>query len=155
VVAAVAARLGPHASAGLTGEDFERLRCDAWPSPIKRASGPLRIGAGLIADGLQLGHTLLEHRIGHVSDAVFDRVVESLEFGFRFGRTLAQFGDVSCPALSTLLAADEHTRQNLLETFRLQEALLYVLGYDAIELTGKTRVIIGEDRALFSVATVG
>jgi hypothetical protein len=33
-------------------------------------------------------HALLEHRIGQVSDAVFDGVVE-LQFGFCFGSTLA------------------------------------------------------------------
>ena len=35
---------------------------------------------------------LLEHRIGHVSDSVFDGIVQPLEFGFCLGRTLAQFG---------------------------------------------------------------
>ncbi len=119
MVAAVAARLGPHAPAGLAGEGFERLRRDARPEPIERALGPLCVGAGLIADGLQLGHTLLEHRIGDISDSVFDGVVEALQFGIRFGCTLAQFGDVRRSALAALLATVEHTRQDLLEAFGL------------------------------------
>jgi hypothetical protein len=40
VVAAVSARLGLHAPAGLAGERFQRLRCDARPEPIKRTLGP-------------------------------------------------------------------------------------------------------------------
>jgi hypothetical protein len=47
----------------------------ARSSPIERALGPLCVGAGLVADGLQLGHAFLEQRIGDVRDAVFDRFV--------------------------------------------------------------------------------
>lgn len=54
----------------------------ARPSPILRTFGPLCVGPGLVADGLQFGHALLEQRIGDVSDAVFDRVVQSLESDF-------------------------------------------------------------------------
>jgi hypothetical protein len=51
------------------------------PEPIKRTLGPLSVGAGLIADRLQLGNAVLQHRVGEVGDAVLDRVVEPLEFG--------------------------------------------------------------------------
>ena len=60
VAAVAAAGLDPHAPAGLAGEGFQCLRCDTWPEPINHALGPLRVGASLIADGLQLNHTLLE-----------------------------------------------------------------------------------------------
>ncbi|UWU76373.1 hypothetical protein N2603_41975 [Bradyrhizobium huanghuaihaiense] len=46
-------------------------------------------------------------RIGDVSDAVFDGVVEALEFGFRFGRTLAQFGDMRRSALGALFSMED------------------------------------------------
>ena len=95
------------------------LRCDARPSPIERALGPLSVSAGLVADGLQLGHALLEHRVRYIGDSVFDRVVQPLEFGFRFGCSPAQFGDVSCAAPGALFAAVEHARQDLLETLGL------------------------------------
>jgi hypothetical protein len=76
VIATVAAALGPHAPSGLAGEGHEHLRRDARPKPIKRALGPLCVGAGLIADSLQLGHTLPQHWIGYVSDSVFDGAVD-------------------------------------------------------------------------------
>jgi hypothetical protein len=73
----------------VAGEGFERLGVIARPSPIERALGPLCVSAGLVADGLQLGYALLEHRIGDISDFVFDGVVQPVEFGFCLGRTLA------------------------------------------------------------------
>jgi hypothetical protein len=108
VIAAVAARLGPHAPAGLAREGFQCLGCDARPSPIERTLGPLCVSAGLVADGLQLGHAILEQRIGYVGDSVFDRVVQPLEFGFRLGRTLAQFGNMRSSAFGALFAALQH-----------------------------------------------
>jgi hypothetical protein len=90
---------------GHGGSRCSRSAClRAWLAKVLSASGlctfgPLCVCAGLIADGLQLGHTLLERRIGHASDAIFDGVVEALELGFRFGCTLAQFGNMRRPAL--------------------------------------------------------
>ena len=104
----VAARLGTHARASLPGECFESLRRDARPEPIQRTLGPLSVGAGLIADGLQLGNSVLQHRVGKIGDAVLDRVVEPLELGVGFGRPLAQFGDMRRSALGALLATVEH-----------------------------------------------
>jgi hypothetical protein len=75
------------------------------PAPIQRTLGPLCVGPSLVADGLQLGHALLEQRIGHVSNAVLDSAVQPLEFGFWFGRTLAQFGDMCRSALGALFPA--------------------------------------------------
>ncbi|WP_454627266.1 hypothetical protein [Bradyrhizobium cenepequi] len=95
---------------GLAGEGLESLGCDARPSPIQRTLGPICVGAALVADGLQLGHALLEQRIGHVSDAVFDGVVEALEFGFRLGRTLAQFGNMRRSTNGALLPAIQNGR---------------------------------------------
>jgi hypothetical protein len=43
MVAAVAARLGPHAPAGLAGEGLECLGRDARPEPIERTLGPLYV----------------------------------------------------------------------------------------------------------------
>src|SRR5262249_53453079 len=74
VVATVAAAVGSHSFAGLRGERFESLRRDARPEPIERTLGPLCVSAGLITDGPKLGHTLFEHRVGDVGDAVLDRV---------------------------------------------------------------------------------
>ena len=74
MVTAVAAGFGPHAPARLAGEGFERLGCDARSSPIESTLGPLCVSAGLVADGLQLGHALFEHRIGDVGDSIFDRI---------------------------------------------------------------------------------
>jgi hypothetical protein len=83
------------------------MRLRAWlEKAIERTLGPICVGAGLVADGLQLGHALPEHRIGHVSDGV----VQPLEFGFRFGRTLAQFGDMRRSALGTFFPAMEDGR---------------------------------------------
>src|SRR5215471_3051021 len=53
--------------------------CDARPEPIERTLGPLCVGAGLITDASEVGHALLEHRIGDVGDAVLDRAVDSIE----------------------------------------------------------------------------
>jgi hypothetical protein len=75
------------------------------PKPIQRTLGPLCVGAGLISRGFQLGNTVLQHRVREISNAVLDRVVEPLELGVRFGRALAQGGDM-CG--SALLAAVEH-----------------------------------------------
>jgi hypothetical protein len=62
------------------------------PSRSSAPSAPLCVGAGLIADGLEFSHTLLEHRVGHISDSVFDSVAEALELGFHLSGALAQFG---------------------------------------------------------------
>src|SRR6516162_3273892 len=78
---------------------------NARPKPIERTLGPLCVGPGLVADGPELGHALLEHRVGDVGDAVLDRVVKPLELGVRFGRALAQFGDVRRSALGAVLPA--------------------------------------------------
>ncbi|WP_312014287.1 MULTISPECIES: hypothetical protein [unclassified Bradyrhizobium] len=110
MVAAVTARLSSHPPAGLAGEGLECLGCDAWPSPIKRALGPLCVSTGLIPDALQLGHALLEQRIGDVSDPVFDRVVQPLELGFRLGRTLSQFGNMRRSALGASFPAIKDSR---------------------------------------------
>src|SRR5215510_1359123 len=80
VVAAVAAGLGPHPPAGLPGESLEGLRCDdGGAAALDRILGPLCVDAGLVADGLELGNAVREHRIGEIGDAVPDRVAKSLE----------------------------------------------------------------------------
>ena len=84
------------------------LRVDARPEPVDRILGPLCVGAGLIADRLELGNTVLQHRVRKIRDAVFDRIIEPLEFGICFARALAQFGDMRRSALRALLAAVEH-----------------------------------------------
>src|SRR5262249_30837295 len=124
VVAAVAARLGAHAPAGGPGKRLESGWCDGRPQPIPRTLGLLSVGAGPGADGPELGHALLEHRIGDIGDAVLDRVVEALELGVRFGGTLAQFGDMRRSALSTLLAAVEHRRPDFLAASGLPKPML-------------------------------
>lgn len=58
------------------------------PESIRRTVSPLSVGAGLVPDRLQLGNSVLQHRVGEVDDAVFDRVVKSLELGVRFCRAL-------------------------------------------------------------------
>ena len=60
--------------------------------------------------------------------AVLDRVVEPLELGVCFGRTLAQFGDMRCSALRAFLPAVEHGGQDLLEAPGLQKAPFDVIG---------------------------
>jgi len=82
VIAAVAA-LGAHALAGLPGECFEDVRCNARPEPFERTLGPLCVGVGLIADGLELRNAVLEHRVREIGNAVLDRVVEPLEIRIR------------------------------------------------------------------------
>lgn len=84
MVAAIAAVLGPHASAGLPGERLARLRRNDRPGAIDRFPGKLCVSSGLIADGLQFGDSVLEDRVGEVGGAVLDRVVKTLELGFRF-----------------------------------------------------------------------
>jgi hypothetical protein len=49
---------------------------DARPEPLDRIFGPLCVRAGLIADRLELGDSLLQHRVGEIGDAVLNRVVE-------------------------------------------------------------------------------
>jgi len=55
VIAAVTSALGPHALAGAPGKRFERVRCDRRSGLSDRILGPLRVKAGLIARGFQLG----------------------------------------------------------------------------------------------------
>ncbi len=81
---------------------------DGRSDPFKGTLGPLRIGVGLFADGLQLGNAVLQHRVGEIGDAIFDGVVEPLELGVRFGRTLAQGGDMRGSALGAFLSAVQH-----------------------------------------------
>jgi hypothetical protein len=121
VVATIAAAFCPHPLAGLPGERFESLRCDARPEPVDRVLGPLCVGADLIADCLELRNSVLQHWVCEIRDAILNRVVEPLEFGGSFGSPLAQFGDVRCSAFGALFSAIEHGRQNLLEPGRLQE----------------------------------
>jgi len=58
-IAPVAAALGPHPLAGRSGKSLDRLRCDGRPLSFYRALGPLSVGAGLIADRLQLGNAAM------------------------------------------------------------------------------------------------
>src|SRR5438034_1965943 len=153
MIAAVATGLGPHAPAGLAGEGFQCLRCDARPQPIKRTRGPLCVGASLIADGLQLVHTLLEHRIGHVRDSALNGVVQPLEFGFRLGTSLAQFGDMRRSALGAFLAAIKHSRQYLLKASRLQKAVLDVFGHTTVELFHRNGSALAAGFACASLGT--
>src|SRR5258708_39307490 len=60
---------------------------------------------------LELGNTVLQHRVREIGNAVLDRVVEPLEFGGCLGRALAQFGDMRRSALGTFLAAIENARK--------------------------------------------
>src|SRR5260370_42093279 len=71
MVAPVAARLSAHALAGRPGERLEGLRCDARPESFQRTLGPLRVSACLIADGLQLGNAVFQHRVGKIGHAIF------------------------------------------------------------------------------------
>ena len=109
MIAAITAVLSPHAPAGLPGEGLQGLRCDNRSRAIDRFLGALCVSPGLIADGLQFGNAVLQHRVGEVSDAVLDRVVKTLELRLSFG-SFAQLGDMGGPALGTLLAAVEHGR---------------------------------------------
>ena len=94
MIAAITAGLSPHALAGLPGEGLQGLRCDSRSRAIDRFLGALCVSAGLIADGLELGNAVLQHWVGEIGNAVLDGVVEPLELGFCFGRTLAQFGNM-------------------------------------------------------------
>src|SRR3981189_3715586 len=109
MVAAIAATFGAHPFASLLGECFERLRRDARTEPFYGVLGSLCVSAGLVADRLELGNSVLQHRVGEIGDAVLDRVVEPLEFGVCFARSLAQFGDMRRSALGALLAAAHGT----------------------------------------------
>jgi hypothetical protein len=86
------------------------LRCDARPEAFDRVLGPLCVTAGLVADRLELSNSVLQHRVREIGDAVLDRVVKPLEFGVCLAGSLAQFGDMRCSALRTLLTAVEHAR---------------------------------------------
>ena len=74
MVAALASRLGPHALASLPGERLSRFNAPA---------ALFSVGAGLISRDLQLGNAVLQYRIGEIGNAVFDRIVDPLEFGVR------------------------------------------------------------------------
>jgi hypothetical protein len=50
------------------------LRCDARPEPLDRILGPVCVRAGLIADHLELGDSILQHRVREIGDTVLDRV---------------------------------------------------------------------------------
>jgi hypothetical protein len=85
----------------------------------------------LVARGLQFTDAVFQRRVGQIGDAILDRVVAALEFGFRLGRALGQFGNMRRSALRALFPAMEDGRQDLLETLGLQETILDVLGYQA------------------------
>jgi hypothetical protein len=127
------------------------LPCDARPEPIQRTLGPLSVSTGLIADGFQFNNAILQHRVGEIGNAVLDRVVEPLELGVRFGRSLAQCGNVCRLPLGPLPAAVEHGGQDLLETGRLQKTPLDVIGHEAVELLhrdGAAHALVSPSRAL-------
>src|SRR6267143_405820 len=54
VNAGITACLGPHPLAGRSCKSFDRLPGDGRALSFDRALGPLSVGMGLIADGLQL-----------------------------------------------------------------------------------------------------
>jgi len=68
MVAAIAATFGAHPFASLPGECFERLRRDARTEPFYGVLGPLCVSAGLVADRLELGNSVLQHRVGEIGD---------------------------------------------------------------------------------------
>jgi hypothetical protein len=68
MVAAIAATFGAHPFASLPGEYFERLRRDARTEPFYGVLGPLCVSAGLVADRLELGNSVLQHRVGEIGD---------------------------------------------------------------------------------------
>jgi len=80
----------------------------AGPSRSIAPSGPLSVGAGLVSGGLQLSNAVLQQGVSEIGNAVLDGVVEPLEPGVRFGRSLAQCGDMRGSALSAFFSAVEH-----------------------------------------------
>jgi hypothetical protein len=78
-----------------------------------------RVGARWYAVALLTIPTILLTILLFLSAAVdpaFAPRFQRLELGVRFGRTLAQFGDVRCAALGAFLTAIEYATQDLLET---------------------------------------
>lgn len=67
-------------------------------------------------------------------DTVFDGFVESLEFGFRFARTLAQLSNMRPLAVGALFFAVQDGRQDLHEALGLQKAMIDVFGHQRVEL---------------------
>ena len=104
------------------------------PLPFYCALGPLSVGTGLIADRLQLGNTVLQRQVGEIGDAIFNGIVEPLEFGVCLGRPLAQFSDMRRLAPGTLLPAVKNRGQDFLKVARLQQAVLDVIGHKRVEL---------------------
>jgi hypothetical protein len=86
LIAAIAAAIGTHSLAGLSGKGLEGLWRDGRAGAISRFLGPFCVNACLIARGLQFTDAILQQWIGAIGDAVLDGVVEPLEFEIRLGR---------------------------------------------------------------------
>lgn len=71
------------------GEGAHHLRSNGLAAGVlKHGLGALGIGLRLIADGLQAVDAVLKRRVADIGHSGFDGVVEALEPGFRFRRTL-------------------------------------------------------------------
>ncbi len=71
------------------GEGTHHLRSNGLAAGVlKHGLGALGIDLRLIADGLEAVDTVLERRVVQVGDTRLDGVVEALEPGIRFRRTL-------------------------------------------------------------------
>ena len=71
------------------GEGAHHLRGNGVAAGFfKHGLGALGIGLRLIADGLEALDAILERRVADIGHSGFNCVVEALEPGFRFRRTL-------------------------------------------------------------------
>ena len=120
--------MGPHAVRELERAHHAPQR----DRPLRHADGFARAaleeeivaGPDRVHQLAALGNAVLQQGVGEIGNAVLDCVVEALELGVRFGRTLAQFRDMRGSALSAFLATVQNARKDILETLGLQKALL-------------------------------
>lgn len=102
---------------------------DGRADTFKRRGRAFGIRMRLVADRRQFCDPILERRIGGVDDAILDRLVKALQLRFGFGDALAQFGDMSTPAVIPFLPVLKHLIHHRRQTQRIEQAPFEVIGY--------------------------
>ncbi|HTW35068.1 MAG TPA: hypothetical protein VMD53_10655 [Rhizomicrobium sp.] len=126
----------------------QAFRRDRRTEPFDCGCRSLSIGNRLVPHAGQLGDPILERRVRHVGDAVFDRLIETLQFRFGLGDALAQLRDVAPAPFGPLLTVVEQLPHHRRQTLRIEQTPFQMVGNRAIELVHRHGQAAASGRSL-------
>jgi len=95
----------PKFAPGCQNKCSQAFRRDRRTEPFDCGCRSLRIGNGLVPQAGQLGDPILERRVGHVGDAIFDRLIKTLQFRFGLGGLFTKTAFLAEKVLGNVVAS--------------------------------------------------